>query len=48
MAERIVSEADVLVADLADEGINHPILSAISKVISSRAGSLQRVTEQVS
>lgn len=48
MAERIVSEADALVAELADEGIRHPILNAIRKVISSRAGSLQRVTEQVS
>lgn len=48
MAERIVSEADALVAELVDEGIKHPILSAIRKVISSRAGSLQRVTEQVS
>jgi len=42
-----VSEADALVAELADEGIKHPILSAIRKVISSQAGSLQRVTEQV-
>jgi serine/threonine-protein kinase HipA len=48
MAERVVSEADALVAELAEEGIKHPILSAIRKVISSRAGSLQRVTEQVS
>lgn len=48
MAERIVTEADVLVAELADEGISHPILSAIRKVISSRAGLLQRAAEQVS
>jgi serine/threonine-protein kinase HipA len=48
MAERIVSEADALVAELADEGIRHPILNAIRKIISSRAGSLQRVTAQVS
>lgn len=48
MAERVVSEADALVAELADEGIRHPILYAIRKVISSRAGSLQRATEQVS
>lgn len=48
MAERIVSEADILVAELADEGIRHPILSAIRKVISSRAGLLQRAMEQVS
>lgn len=34
MAERIVSEADTLVAELADEGIRHPILSAIRKVTS--------------
>lgn len=48
MAERILSEADALVAELADEGIRHPILSAIRKVISSRAGLLQRAAEQVS
>ena len=48
MAERIVSEADALVAELADEGIRHPILSAICRVISSRAGLLQRAAEQVS
>ncbi|WP_347376824.1 HipA domain-containing protein [Ensifer sp. Root1252] len=48
MAEGIVHEADALVGELADEGIKHPILSAIRKVISSRAGSVQRVTEQVS
>ena len=48
MAERIVSEADALFSELADEGVRHPILSLIRKVISSRAGSLQRVTEQVS
>jgi serine/threonine-protein kinase HipA len=48
IAERIVSEADALVAELADEGIRHPILSAIRKVISSRAGFLQRAAEQVS
>ncbi len=48
MAERIVSEADALVAELADEGIRHPILNAIRKVISSRVGLLQGVTAQVS
>ena len=48
MAERIVREADALASELADEGIRHPILNAIRKVISSRAGSLQRATEQVS
>lgn len=48
MAERVMSEGDALVAELADEGIRHPILNAICKVISSRAGSLQRATEQVS
>lgn len=48
MAERIGSEADALASELADEGIKHPILNAIRKVISSRAGSLQRATEQVS
>lgn len=48
MAERILSEADALVAELADEGIRHPILSAIRKVISSRAGLLQKAAEQVS
>jgi serine/threonine-protein kinase HipA len=47
MAERIVSEADTLVAELADEGIRHLILNAIRKVISSRAGLLQRAAEQV-
>ncbi|MGQ3215228.1 hypothetical protein [Shinella sp.] len=46
MAERTVIEADALVAELTDEGIKHPILSAIGKVISSRAGSLQRVMEK--
>ncbi len=48
MAERIVSEADALVAELAGEEIRHPILSAICKVISSRAGLLQGGAEQVS
>jgi serine/threonine-protein kinase HipA len=48
MAERIVGEADALVAELAHEGIRHPILSAIRKVISSRAGLLQRAAEHVS
>lgn len=48
MPERIVSEAEALVADLAEEGIRHPILGAIRKVISSRAGSLQSSIEQVS
>jgi serine/threonine-protein kinase HipA len=48
MAERIVSESGMLLAELADEGINHPILTAIRKVISSRAGLLQRAAEQVS
>lgn len=48
MAERIGSEADALASELADEGIKHPILNAIRKVISSRAGLLQRATEQVS
>ncbi len=48
MAERIGSEADALVSELADEGIKHPILGAIRKVISSSAGSLQRITERVS
>lgn len=47
MAERIVIEAGALVAELADEGIRHPILGAIRKVIASRAGSLQRITEQM-
>jgi serine/threonine-protein kinase HipA len=47
MAERIVLEADALAAELADEGIKHPILKAICKVISSRAGSLRRLTQQV-
>ena len=48
MAERIVIEADALVAELAEEGIRHPILGAICKVISSRARLLQRAAEQVS
>ena len=48
MAERIVIEADALVAELAEEGIRHPILVAICKVISSRARLLQRAAEQVS
>lgn len=32
MAERVQSEADALVAELADEGIKHPLLSAIPNV----------------
>jgi serine/threonine-protein kinase HipA len=48
MAEGIVHEADALGSELADEGNKHPIVIAIRTVISSRAGSLQRVTEQVS
>jgi len=48
IAERAVSEADALVADLAEEGIRHSILGAIRQVISSRAGLVQRITEQVS
>lgn len=43
----IVSEADTLVAELADEGIRHPILSAIRRVIASGAGLLKRAAEQV-
>lgn len=48
MAERIVREANTLVAELADEGIRHPMLRAIRKVISSRACVLHRAAEQVS
>lgn len=42
MSERIVSEADGLVAELAEEGIKHPILDAIRKVISTRAIAAER------
>lgn len=48
MTESTVREADPLVAELADEGIKHPILRAMRKVISSRASSLQRATEHPS
>lgn len=47
MVERIVSEVDIFVIELVDEGIKYFILSVICKVILSWVGLLQRVMEQV-
>ncbi len=46
IAEAIEVEADGLIAELAEEGINHSILVSVRKVISTRAALLQRIVDK--
>ena len=46
LAGRIGGEADSLLADFADEGIAHEILTSIRRVIETRAAHVLRITEK--
>lgn len=46
MAERIGLEADELLAELTDAGIRHEVLTAIRRVIDTRASHLLRITKE--